>query len=170
MSGIMTAIVGTTTAVNVLYGAGLYNNVTGVDLSPITGSVDIFFGSTTVDQTWIGYFTPAVSGTVNLGLQTQAFEGDFNDSASTTGQLWVGSGAITGSGAADVTAFDNQFSSANFAMTQGVYYPVRIRWTGSYTVQSGFGGNQAFGSITFFADSNSNVTNRIFYNTLTNGF
>jgi hypothetical protein len=170
MSGIMTAMVGTVSAVSVVYGAGLYNNVTGVDLSPISGSVNIFFGSTTVDQTWIGYFTPAVSGTVNLGLQVQSFTGDFDDSASTTGQLWVGNGAITGAGPANVIATNNQFSNANFAMTQGVYYPIRIRWTGSYSVEfSGFS-NSAFGSITFFADSNSNVTNRIFYNTLTNGF
>jgi len=169
MSGIMTAIVGTSTAVNILYGAGLYNNVTGVDLSPITGSVFVNLGTTTVDQTWIGYFTPASTTTVSLGLQTQAFEENFGDNASTTGQLWVGSGAITGSGAANVTVFDNQFLSANFAMTQGVYYPIRIRWTGSYSV-GGFFGGSAGGSITFFADSNSNVTNRIFYNTLTNGF
>jgi hypothetical protein len=169
MSGIMTAMVGTTTAVNVLYGAGLFNNVTGVDLSPITGSIFVNFGTQTVDQTWIGYFTPASTTTVSLGLQTQAFEDSFSDSASTTGQLWFGSGAITGSGPADVTVFDNQFLSANFAMTQGVYYPVRIRWTGSYSV-GGFFGDSASGSITFFADSNSNVTNRIFYNTFTNGF
>jgi hypothetical protein len=170
MSGIMTAIVGTTTAVNILYGAGLYNNVTGVDLSPITGSVNIFSGSTTVDQTWIGYFTPASTTTVSLSLQTQAFADDFDDSASTTGQLWFGSGAITGSGAANITASNNQTSSANFAMTQGVYYPIRIRWTGAYSTGSFDFGNQAFGSITFLAAGSSNVTNRIFYNTLTNGF
>lgn len=163
----MTAMVGTTTAVNILYGAGLYNNVTGVDLSPITGSVSVSSGSTSVDQTWIGYFTPASSGTTTLSLQTQAFVGNFNDDASTTGQLWVGSGAITGSGAANVTADNNQTSSANFPMTQGVYYPIRIRWTGSYSVV-GFG--SASGSITFLAAGSSNVTNRIFYNTLTNGF
>jgi hypothetical protein len=168
MSGIMTATVGTVTAVNILYGAGLYNNVTGVDLSPITGSVNISFGSTSVDQTWIGYFTPASTTTVTLSLQTTAFEDSFGDSASTTSQLWFGSGAITGSDAADITASNNQTSSANFAMTQGVYYPIRIRWTGSYSV--GFFGDSASGSITFFAAGSSNVTNRIFYNTLTNGF
>jgi hypothetical protein len=169
MSGIMTAMVGTTTAVNVLYGAGLYNNVTGVDLSPITGSIFINFGSTSVDQTWIGYFTPATSGTTTLSLQTTADDSGFGSDASTTGQLWFGSDAITGSGPADITVFNNQFSSANFAMTQGVYYPVRIRWTGSYSV-GGFFGGSAQGSITFFAAGSSNVTNRIFYNTLTNGF
>jgi hypothetical protein len=164
----MTAMVGTTTAVNILYGAGLYNNVTGVDLSPITGSVTIFSGSTSVDQTWIGYFTPASSGTTTLSLQTTANESGFS-SASTTGQLWVGSGAITGSGAANITANNNQTSSANFAMTQGVYYPVRIRWTGSYSV-GGFFGGDAEGSIIFLAAASSDVTNRIFYNTFTNGF
>jgi hypothetical protein len=168
MSGIMTVMVGTTTAVNILYGAGLFNNVTGVDLSPITGSIFINFGSTSVDQTWIGYFTPATSGTTTLSLQTTRFEDDFNDDASTTGQLWFGSGAITGSGAANITANNNQTSSANFAMTQGVFYPVRIRWTGSYSVGGFFGG--AGGSITFFAAGSSNVSGRIFYNTLTNGF
>jgi hypothetical protein len=168
MSGIMTAVVGTVTASNIIYGAGLYNNVTGVDLSPISGSVNIFSGSTTVDQTWIGYFTPASSGTTTLSLQTTAFENGFGDDASTTGQLWFGSDAITGSGPANITANNNQTSSANFAMTQGVYYPVRIRWTGSYEV--GFFGDSAGGSITFFAAGSSNVTNRIFYNTLTNGF
>jgi hypothetical protein len=168
MSGIMTAIVGTTTAVNILYGAGLYNNVTGVDLSPITGSIFINSGSTSVDQIWIGYFTPATSGTTTLSLQTTADESGFNTDASTTGQLWFGSGAITGNGPADITANNNQTSSANFAMTQGVYYPIRIRWTGSYSV--GFFGTSAGGSITFFAAGSSNVTNRIFYNTLTNGF
>jgi hypothetical protein len=169
MSGIMTAIVGTTTAVNVLYSAGLYNNVTGVDLSPITGSVSISSGSTSVDQIWIGYFTPATSGTTTLSLQTTADDGGFGSDASTTGQLWFGSGAITGSGAANITANNNQTSSANFAMTQGVYYPVRIRWTGSYEV-GGFFGGDAEGSITFSAADSSNVTNRIFYNTFTNGF
>ena len=168
MSGIMTAIVGTSTAINILYGAGLFNNVTGVDLSPITGSVSISSGSTSRDQTWIGYFTPATSGTTTLSLQTTRFEDDFNDDASTTGQLWFGNGAITGGGTADITADNNQTSSASFAMTQGVYYPVRIRWTGSYSQEGFFGG--ASGSITFLAAGSSNVTNRIFYNTFTNGF
>ena len=164
----MTAIVGTTTAVNVLYGAGLYNNVTGVDLSPISGSIFVNFSTQTVDQTWIGYFTPASSGTTTLSLQTTADE-NFGGSASTTGQLWIGSGAITGAGAANVTVFNNQFSSVNVAMTQGVYYPIRIRWTGTYSV-GGFFGGEAEGSILFYANSDFNVTNRIFYNTLTNGF
>jgi hypothetical protein len=164
MSGIMTAMVGTTTAVNILYGAGLYNNVTGVDLSPITSSAT----NTSVSRTWIGYFTPASTATTTLSLQTTADAGSFGGSASTTGQLWFGTNAITPSGAANITATNNQTSSANFAMTQGVYYPIRIVWTGDYE-EGGFG-SDSDGSITFLAAGSSNVTNRIFYNTLTNGF
>jgi hypothetical protein len=164
MSGIMTAIVGTVTASNIVYGDGLYNTTTGVDLSPITASAS----DTSISRTWIGYFTPASSGTIQLSLQTTALAGSFGGEASTTGQLWFGSGAISGSGSADITAFDNQTSSANFPMTQGVYYPIRIRWDGSY--QDGFFGANSSGSITFLAAGSSNVTNRIFYNTVTNGF
>jgi hypothetical protein len=170
MSGIMTAMVGTTTAVSVLYGAGLYNNVTGVDLSPISGSASISNGSISVDQTWIGYFTPASTGTTTLSLQTAADASNFGGSASTTGQLWLGSGAISGSGGADITVFNNQFASANFPMTQGVYYPIRIQWTGSYS-SGGFDfGDTSSGSILFYANFDFNVSDRIFYNTLTNGF
>jgi hypothetical protein len=100
-------------------------------------------------------------------LQTTADAG-FGGSAFTTGQLWFGSDAITGSGTADIIASDDQFASANFPMTQGVYYPIRIQWDGDY--QEGFFGSDSDGSITFFAAGSSNVTNRIFYNTLTNGF
>jgi hypothetical protein len=101
-------------------------------------------------------------------LQTTADAGSFGGSASTTGQLWFGANAIIPSGAADITATNNQTSSANFAMTQGVYYPIRIVWTGDYE-ESAFG-SDSDGSITFLAAGSSNVTNRIFYNTLTNGF
>jgi hypothetical protein len=164
MSGIMTAMVGTVTASNIIYGAGLYNTTTGVDLSPITASAI----NTSISRTWIGYFTPATSGSTQLSLQTTAFAGGFGGSASTTGQLWFGSGAISGSGSANITAFDNQTSSASFAMTQGVYYPIRIQWDGNY--DDGFFGDDSSGSITFLAAGSINVTNRIFYNTLTNGF
>lgn len=164
MSGIMAAVVGTVTASNIVYGAGLYVVGTGADLSPITGSAT----NTSISRTWIGYFTPASTTTVTLSLQTIADAGSFGGSASTTGQLWLGSGAISGSGGANITATNNQTSSANFAMTQGVYYPIRITWTGEY--EEGTFGSDSDGSITFLASGSSNVTNRIFYNTLTNGF
>jgi hypothetical protein len=170
MSGIMTATVGTVTASGIIYGAGLYSNVSGVDLSPIDGSIFISSGSTSVDETWIGYFTPASTGSTSLSLQTTAFDNDFNDSASTTGRLWLGPTAVSGftDGNANIAAFDNDTATTAFSLLAGVKYPVRIRWTGSYSV-GGFSGS-ASGSITFLVAGSSNVSNRIFYNTLTNGF
>ena len=53
-------------------------------------------------------------------------------------------------------------------MTQGVYYPIRIQWNGEY--DGGFFGADSDGSITFLASGSSNVSGRIFYNALTNGF
>jgi hypothetical protein len=108
---------------------------------------------------------------VTLSLQTTRNQGS-GAFASTVGRLWLGSNAVSGftDGNANITATNNQTSSVNFAMTQGVYYPVRIRWDGEYFEGGGFFGGDASGSITFFAAGSSNVTNRIFYNTLTNGF
>ena len=171
MTGIMAAVAGTSQ--NIILAAGLYNTSTGVDLSPITGSVDNFSTNTTVTRnyTWLGYFTPASTATVSLSLQTTAFTGGgFGDSASTTGRLWLGATAQSGftDGNANITASGNQTVSANFPMVLGVQYAIRIQWVGSYTV--GFFGTSASGSLTFLASGSSNVTNRIFYNSLTNGF
>jgi hypothetical protein len=168
MTGIMAAVAGTSQ--NIIYAAGLYNTTTGVDQSPINGSVNIFSGSSSVNQTWIGYFTPASTATVSLSLQTTATTGGFGDSASTTGRLWVGATAKSGftDGNANITATGNQTVSANFPMLLGVQYAIRIQWVGSYTV--GFFGDSASGSLTFLASGSSNVTNRIFYNSITNGF
>jgi hypothetical protein len=169
MTGIMAAVAGTSQ--NIIYAAGLYNTTTGVDQSPINGSVNIFSGSSSVNQTWIGYFTPASTATVSLSLQTTAATGGgFGDSASTTGRLWLGATAKSGftDGNANITATGNQTVSANFPMLLGVQYAIRIQWVGSYTV--GFFGDSASGSLTFLAAGSSNVTNRIFYNSITNGF
>ena len=164
MSGIMAAAVGTVTASNIVYGAGLYVVSTGADLSPITGSAT----NTSISRTWLGSYKAGTTGTVSLSLQTTASAGSFGGSASTTGQLWFGSDAISGSGTADIIAIDNQTTSANFPMTQGVYYPIRIVWTGNYS--EGTFGSDSDGSITFLAAGSSNVSGFIFYNTVTNGF
>jgi hypothetical protein len=169
MTGIMAAVAGTSQ--NIIYAAGLYNTTTGVDQSPINGSVNIFSGSSSVNQTWIGYFTPASTATVSLSLQTTAASGvGFGDSASTTGRLWLGATAKSGftDGNANITATGNQTVSASFPMLLGVQYAIRIQWVGSYTV--GFFGDSSSGSLTFLAAGSSNVTNRIFYNSITNGF
>ena len=164
----MAAVAGTSQ--NIIYAAGLYNTTTGVDQSPINGSVNNFNPGTSVtrDYTWIGYFTPASTATVSLSLQTTATSS--GGSASTTGRLWVGATAKSGftDGNANITATGNQTVSANFPMLLGVQYAIRIQWVGSYTV--GFFGDSASGSLTFLASGSSNVTNRIFYNSITNGF
>jgi hypothetical protein len=171
MSGIMTATVGTVTAVGILYGAGLYNTTTGVDLSPIDGSAQ---NSGFITRTWIGYFRSAISGPVTLSLSTSASAGT-RATAETTGRLWFGSTAISGfnDSNANIAAFGNQTVNTNFTMALGAYYPVRIRWDGNYVEGEdrpfSSGGNGS-GSITFLAAGSSNVTDRIFYNTLTNGF
>ena len=163
----MAAVAGTTRP-NIIYADGLFNTTTGVDLSPITASAT---NVGTITRTWIGYFLPASTATVSLSLQTTRNQG-INAFASTVGRLWLGSNAVSGftDGNANITATNSQTSSTNFAMIQGVYYPVRIRWDGEYFEGGGFFGGNASGSITFLAAGSSNVTNRIFYNTLTNGF
>jgi hypothetical protein len=171
MTGIMAAVAGTSQ--NIIYAAGLYNTTTGVDQSPINGSVNNFNTGTTVTRnyTWIGYFTPASDSTVSLSLQTTATTGGgFGDSASTTGRLWLGATAKSGftDGNANITATGNQTVSASFPMLLGVTYAIRIQWVGSYT--TGSFGDSSSGSLTFLAAGSSNVTNRIFYNSITNGF
>jgi hypothetical protein len=171
MSGIMTATVGTVTAVSILYGAGLFNTTTGVDLSPITGSSD-----NSIARVWVGYI---LSNTNSFSLSLTAVcsrnSNSFNN-GQTIGRLWLGPTAITGATAENtnitVTASrDSGFgsdsqtrtTSANFTLTAGVYYPVRIQWNGDYP-------SQFSGSLTFLMNGSSDVAGKIFYNTLTNGF
>jgi hypothetical protein len=164
MSGIMAAIAGNSQ--NTIYADGLFNTTTGVDLSPITASAV----NTSITRTWIGYFLSESTATVSLGLQTTASAGSFGGSASTQALLWFGDTAVSGfvDGNANITSSGNQTVNVNFAMTQGVYYPVRIRWDGDY--EDGFFGDDSDGSVTFLASGISNVSGKIFYNSLTNGF
>ena len=170
MTGIMTAVAGN--AQNIIYAAGLWTVETStVQQSPVTGSTSTF-GSQTIERNWIGYFLSPSTGSVNLGVQATAFSGD---SAQTTGRLWLGTTAAAGNNAqADVTITrfsGSGTSSANFNLTQGVYYPVRIRWNGSYQGDFSFFGNQsAGGSVTFLLSGSNNVSGTIFYNSLSNGF
>jgi hypothetical protein len=162
----MTAIAGIV-APNVVYADGLFNTTTGVDLSPITSSA---FSPITITRTWIGYFKPVSTATVKLGLYTVANSGPYGADATTEGRLWFGATAISGftNGNANITAINTQYSTSNISMTAGVYYPVRIRWDGTY--DDGFFGNDSDGSITFYANDSTSVSGLVFYNTLTNGF
>jgi hypothetical protein len=162
-------------AQNIIYSGGLYVvDQALVDQSPITSSISVSGpgGSATLNRNWIGYFLSPTSGTVSMAITTTASAGGNDASAVTQGRLWLGSNAATGSnGTADILATNNQTSGANFSLTQGVYYPLRIRWTGTY--QGGgtnFFPTPASGSIIFASDGSSDVSGRIFYNNLSNGF
>ena len=175
----MVAVAGN--AQNVEYTPGLYVVETAsVQQSPITASASST-GSTTVTVTrnWIGYFFPASTGDVDLSIQVSAFTdfNSFSSSASTTGRLWLGANAPDGDNTqADITntrTSGTGTQNASFSLTAGVYYPLRIRWNGSYTGGfdfDTFNATTASGSITFLASGSSNVSGRIFYNSLTNGF
>jgi hypothetical protein len=168
MTGIMAAVAGN--AQNIVYATGLWTVETStVQQSPVTGSTSTS-GFQTITRNWIGYFLSPSTGSVSLGVQVNAFSGN---SAETTGRLWLGSAAAAGNNAqADVTltrTSGTSSQSANFNLTQGVYYPVRIRWNGTYEAGFFFG-NNAGGSVTFLLSGGSNVAGRIFYNSLTNGF
>jgi hypothetical protein len=162
----MAAVAGN--AQNIIYASGLWIAETStVQQSPITASTSTS-GFQTIERNWIGYFLSPTTGSVNLGVQATAFSGD---SATTTGRLWLGANAAAGNNAqADVTITrfsGSGTSSANFNLTQGVYYPVRIRWNGTYDA-SFF--TSAGGSVTFLLSGSSNVSGTIFYNSLSNGF
>jgi hypothetical protein len=179
MTGIMVAVAGN--AQNVAYAPGLYVVETAsVQQSPITASASSTGNNTvTVTRNWIGYFIPASTASVTLGIQVSASSdsNSFDSIASTTGRLWLGDAAAAGNNnQADITntrTSGTGTQNASFSLTAGVYYPLRIRWTGAYT--GGFNFNFGFattasGSITFLASGSSDVSNRIFYNSLTNGF
>ena len=167
MTGIMTAVAGN--AQNIIYVSGLRIVENGtVQQSPITANTSTS-GSQSITRNWIGYFLSPFTGPVTLSVQTTAgATGGFTTSASTTGRLWLGNNAEDGNDAqANITASGNQTINSSFNLSAGVYYPLRIRWNGSY---QGSAFNNAFGSITFLVSGSDNVSGRIFYNSLTNGF
>jgi len=169
MSGIMVAVAGN--AQNIIYTSGLYVVETNtVQQSPITANLSA--SNTTITRNWIGYFLSPATGSVSLSVQVTANAGGQDGFASTTGRLWLGSNASAGNNnQADISITRTSgtgTSSTNFNLIQGVYYPLRIRWNGTY-IESTFGFNSS-GSITFLASGSSNVSGTIFYNSLTNGF
>ena len=164
MTGIMVAVAGNTQ--NIVYSSGLWlSELNSVDLSPITASAV----NTSITRNWIGYFLSPSTGSVNLSIQAFANEGSAGGDAFTVGRLWLGSNAAAGNDAnADIVASGNQTITVSFNLVAGVYYPLRIRYIGSYS--EGFFGDNSSGGVTFLASGSSNVSGRIFYNSLTNGF
>ena len=108
---------------------------------------------------WLGYFLPSTTETYTLFLSS--------DDAS---YLWIGSNAISGFTTANATVNNggthgNEERSGTAALTAGVYYPIRIQ----YGEQSG-GDVMSFNHETTSIVKTTNVTGKVFYNPVTNGF
>ena len=108
---------------------------------------------------WLGYFLPTTTETYTLFLSS--------DDAS---YLWIGSNAISGFTTANATVNNggthgNEERSGTAALTAGVYYPIRIQ----YGEQSG-GDVMSFNHETTSIVKTTNVTGKVFYNPVTNGF
>ena len=181
MSGIMAAVAGGTQ--NVIYAAGLYNNSYGVETSPVDYSANSSGGSTLYyDFTWIGYYRPAATGTVTLGLATSYAEYLTNygpyawgGGGYTRAYLWLGNTAKSGynTGNANITS-DNNTATYSPSLIAGIYYPVRINMTMSLPFQADVFGNfydgYSAGAFNLQSGGSTTVTNLIWYNTKTNGF
>jgi hypothetical protein len=181
MSGIMAAVAGGTQ--NVIYAAGLYNTTLGVDTTPITASGSSFTGAVSYNYTWIGYYRPATTGSVTLGLQCPYTEyrspggqTSWGGGGNSIGYMWIGNTARSGfnSGNAIITANDSTATSVQ-SLTAGLYYPVRINWTTSlpYFFDDNFFQDYTYyaeSSLTFTVNGSSSVSGLVWYNRLTNGF
>lgn len=180
MTGIVAAVAGGTQ--NVIYAAGLYNTTYGVETSPIDFSSSSAGGTPlSYNYTWVGYYRPAATGTVTLGLATNYTEylsnyGQYNwgGGGYSIGYLWLGNTAKSGynTGNANITAND-QTSTYAVSLTAGVYYPVRINLLMSLPYDPSyfnFYEGYATGSFNFQSNGSTAVSNLIWYNTLTSGF
>jgi hypothetical protein len=182
MSGIMAAVAGGTQ--NVIYAAGLYNSSVGsADTSPIDFSASSVGGATlSYNYTWAGYYRPATTGSVTLGLATSYQEylsgyGAFNwgGGGSTVAYFWLGQNAISNpqAGNANITSNNNTATYAP-SLVAGINYPVRINLIMSLpydpNLYGGFYDGYANGAFNFQSNGSTVVTNLIWYNTKTNGF
>lgn len=189
MSGIMAAVAGGTQ--NVIYAAGLYNTSYGVETSPIDYSASSSGGNSLYyDFTWVGYYRPAATGTVTLGLATGYVEYlnyfgplqyNWGGGGYTVAYLWFGNTAKSGynTGNANITS-NNNTATYSPSLIAGIYYPVRIQMQMSlpynpYAYYTGgpFGqyyAGYANGGFNFQSGGTTTVTNLIWYNTKTNGF
>ena len=181
MSGIMVAVAGGTQ--NVIYANGLYNSSTGVDTSPVTFSASSIGGSTlNYNYTWTGYYKPATTGTVTLGLTTNYAEyltsfGAYNwgGGGYSIGYLWLGNTAKSGynTGNANITANDTT-ATYSPSLIAGIYYPIRINLLMSLPYSANIFGDfydgYAEGSFSFLSGGSTGVSGLIWYNSLSNGF
>ena len=190
MTGILAAVAGGTQ--NVIYAAGLYNTSYGVETSPIDYSAGSSGGSSlNYNFTWLGYYRPAATGTVTLGLATSYVEYlnyfgtpiqyNWLGGGSTVAYFWLGSNAVSNptAGNANIVS-NNNTATYSPSLVAGIYYPVRINLIMSlpynpYAYYSGGPFGQYFagyanGAFNFQSGGTTTVTNLIWYNTKTNGF
>jgi hypothetical protein len=188
MTGIMAAIAGGTQ--NVIYAAGLYNSSVGLaDTSPIDFSSTSSGGSQSFNYTWAGYYRPAATGSVTLGLATSYQEilqntGNYNwgGGGSVVAYFWLGSNAVSNpqAGNANIVS-NNNTATYSPSLVAGIYYPVRINMIMALPYDSeafyrGFFANPQYyagwaeGSFNFQSSGSTNVSGLIWYNTKTNGF
>ena len=108
---------------------------------------------------WLGYFLPTTTETYTFYLAS--------DDAS---YLWVDANAISGFTTANSTVNNGGAhgvveKSGTYAMTAGVYYPVRIQFG-----EAGGGDALTFNFSTPTINKTTNVTGLVFYNPITNNF
>lgn len=108
---------------------------------------------------WLGYFLPATTETYT-----------FFTSSDDASYVWVGSNALSGFTTANATVNNgglhgNQETSGTASLTSGVYYPIRIQFG-----EQGGGDVMTFNYSTPNITKTTNVTDRVFYNPITNGF
>jgi hypothetical protein len=108
---------------------------------------------------WLGYFLPSTTETYT-----------FFTSSDDASYVWVGSNAITGFTTANATVNNgglhgNRERSGTASLTAGVYYPIRIQFG-----EQGGGDVLTFNYSTPTITKTTTVTDRVFYNSATNGF
>lgn len=108
---------------------------------------------------WLGYFLPSTTETYT-----------FFTSSDDASYVWVGSNAITGFTTANATVDNgglhgNRERSGTASLTAGVYYPIRIQFG-----ENGGGDVLTFNYSTPTITKTTTVTDRVFYNSATNGF
>lgn len=167
MTGIMTAVAGN--GQNIVYAAGLFGP-TGIDPSPISDS-----DSNNLDpftRNWIGYYKPASTGSIAFGLSTfwnstEPFNGQYSN-----GYVWVGNTAKSGYNSGNaLLSSNNSTGSGSISLVAGQYYPIRIQWNAYLPYGFDFSGFwQTDGTMSFTGEGSTNVSGKIFYNSLTNGF
>jgi hypothetical protein len=107
---------------------------------------------------WLGYFLATTT-------ETYTFFTNSDDAS----YCWIGSNAVTGFSTANATVNNgglhgDQERSGTAALTANTYYPIRIQFG-----EQGGGDVLGFNFSTPTIGKTTNVTDRVFYNRLTNG-